>query len=79
MVGGLIKMLPGVGTIVGGAISATIASTVTFAVGHAWLQVCVRLANGQLTAVGGALDSDAVKSMFNEEFKRQARQRFKKD
>lgn len=79
MVGGLIKMLPGVGTVVGGAISATIASTLTYAVGHAWLEVCSRLSRGHLTAVGGALDSDAVRSMFNEEFKRQARRRFKKD
>lgn len=78
-VGGLIKMIPFVGSVVGGAISATVASTLTFAVGHAWLEVCSRLARGQLTAVGGALDSDSIRTMFNDEFKRQARRRHKKD
>jgi uncharacterized protein (DUF697 family)/GTP-binding protein EngB required for normal cell division len=79
LVGGLIKMVPGLGSVVGGAISASVASAVTYAMGYAWMQVCVRLARGELSAVGGALDSDAIRLMFNEEFKRQARQRVRGD
>ena len=36
----LIKFIPGAGTVVGGAINATIASTLTTAVGWAWVAVC---------------------------------------
>ena len=34
---GLIKMVPGAGTVVGGAIGAGVATTFTYAMGQAWL------------------------------------------
>ena len=51
---GLLKMVPGAGTIVGGAIGAGVASTFTYAMGHAWLTVCQRAAKGQLGPLGGS-------------------------
>ena len=53
---GLLKMVPGAGTIVGGAIGAGVASTFTYAMGHAWLTVCQRAAKGQLGPLDGAID-----------------------
>ena len=45
---GLLKMVPGAGTVVGGAIGAGVASTFTYAMGQAWLSVCQRAAKGKL-------------------------------
>ena len=56
-------------------ISATVAGTFTYAMGHAWLRVCERLARGELGAVGGALDGESVRRVFLEEFKTQAARR----
>ncbi|MBZ5740965.1 GTPase family protein [Nocardioides mangrovi] len=72
LVGNLIKFVPGAGTAVAGTINATIAGTFTYAMGQAWLRVCERLARGELRAVGGALDSDAIHQVFMSEFKAQA-------
>ena len=70
--GNLIKFVPGAGTAVAGTINATIAGTFTYAMGHAWLRVCERLARGELRMVGGALDSDRIHRVFMEEFRAQA-------
>jgi uncharacterized protein (DUF697 family)/GTP-binding protein EngB required for normal cell division len=75
LVTNLIKFVPGAGTAVAAPISATVAGTFTYAMGHAWLRVCERLARGELGPVGGVLDSDAVKRVFLEEFKSQAGRR----
>ena len=40
---GLLKMVPGAGTVVGGAIGAGVASSFTYAMGQAWLVVCQRV------------------------------------
>ena len=45
---GLIKMVPGAGTVVGGVIGAGVASTFTYAMGQAWLTVCQRVVKGKL-------------------------------
>jgi uncharacterized protein (DUF697 family)/GTP-binding protein EngB required for normal cell division len=71
LVGGLVKLIPGAGAVVGGAINATVASTITFAMGRAWLVVCQLLARGELQSANGALDSAAIKQLFSEEFRRQ--------
>ena len=71
----LIKFVPGAGTAVATPISATVAGTFTYAMGQAWVRVCERLARGELRAVGGALDSDAVRRVFMDEFKAQASRR----
>jgi uncharacterized protein (DUF697 family)/GTP-binding protein EngB required for normal cell division len=75
LVTNMIKFVPGAGTAVAAPISATVAGTFTYAMGHAWLRVCERLARGELGPVGGVLDSDAVKRVFLEEFKSQASRR----
>jgi uncharacterized protein (DUF697 family)/GTP-binding protein EngB required for normal cell division len=71
----MIKFVPGAGTAVAAPISATVAGTFTYAMGHAWMRVCERLARGELSAVGGALDSDSVHRIFMEEFKSRASRR----
>jgi uncharacterized protein (DUF697 family)/GTP-binding protein EngB required for normal cell division len=75
LVTNMIKFVPGAGTAIAAPISATVAGTFTYAMGHAWLRVCERLARGELGPVGGVLDSDAVKRVFLEEFKSQAGRR----
>lgn len=72
LVTNLVKFVPGAGTMVAAPISATVAGTFTYAIGHAWVRVCERLAGGELAAVGGALDGDAVRRVFMDEFKTQA-------
>ncbi len=74
-VSNLLKMLPGVGSVVGGVISAGVASGFTWAMGQAWTTVCVQLAKGGLVRIDGALDSDAIRTLFMSEFKDSARKR----
>lgn len=66
---GLLKMVPGVGTATGGAISAGVASTYTFAMGQAWAAVCRRVASGQFQQASGVIDNQAVRDLFMDEFK----------
>ncbi len=64
---GLLKLVPGVGTVVGGAITGGVAGTVTLAVGTAWHRVCVGMAEGKYQTVSGTLDSAMIQKVFNEE------------
>jgi uncharacterized protein (DUF697 family)/GTP-binding protein EngB required for normal cell division len=66
---GLLKMVPGAGTIVGGVIGAGVASTFTYAMGQAWLTVCQRVARGTLGS-GGMVDNDQLREVFLEEFRK---------
>jgi uncharacterized protein (DUF697 family)/GTP-binding protein EngB required for normal cell division len=75
LVGNLLKFVPGAGTAVAGTINATIAGSFTYAMGHAWLRVCERLARGELRTVGGALDGESIHRVFMDEFKAQASRR----
>lgn len=75
LVGNLIKFVPGAGTAVAGTINATVAGTFTYAMGHAWLRICERLARGELRTVGGALDSDSIHRVFMDEFASRAKLR----
>ncbi len=63
-VASLLKLIPGAGTIVGGAISGAVASSFTLAVGYAWAVVCGELTRGRLRDVDGALDSEMVRELF---------------
>jgi uncharacterized protein (DUF697 family)/GTP-binding protein EngB required for normal cell division len=63
----LLKLVPGVGTLAGGAITGGVAGTITYAVGQAWHKVCIGMAEGRFETVSGALDSDTVRRAFNEE------------
>ena len=67
---GLLKMIPGAGTVAGGALGAGVASTFTFAMGQAWLVVCQRVQRGGLRGLGGALDQQQVRDAFIEEFRK---------
>lgn len=67
---GLIKMVPGAGTVAGGAIGAGVASTFTYAMGTAWLSVCQRVARGKLTGPNGVIDNAELQKAFLEEFRR---------
>ena len=64
---GLLKLVPGVGTVVGGAITGGVAGTVTFAVGTAWHRVCIGMAEGRYETVAGTLDSETIQRVFNQE------------
>lgn len=66
---GLLKMVPGAGSVAGGVVGAGVASTFTYAMGQAWLAVCQRVVRGKLGGVGQALDNDVVRDAFLEEFR----------
>lgn len=61
---GLLKLIPGAGTIIGGTISAAIASSFTMAMGYAWAVVCGELTQGRLRDAEGALDNAMVRELF---------------
>lgn len=65
---GLLKLIPVAGTIVGGTISAAVASTFTLAVGYAWAVVCGELTQGRLRGSDGSLDNRLVRQLFQEQF-----------
>ena len=67
---GLLKMVPGAGTVAGGVVGAGVATSFTYAMGQAWLVVCQRVAAGKFGAVGGALDNAEVRDLFVAEFKK---------
>lgn len=67
---GLLKMVPGAGTVAGGAIGASVATTFTYAMGRAWMQVCQSAAAGQLDGAAGVLDQQAVQDAFRDAFTR---------
>ena len=67
----ILEAIPGVGTVAGGTVNATIASGFTAAMGAAWTAVCMQLAQGKLAAVSGAMDHQAVRRLFLDEFTRQ--------
>ncbi|MDQ7992338.1 MAG: GTPase [Propionicimonas sp.] len=64
---GLLKFIPGAGSVAGGVINASVASGFTLAMGEAWLVVCQRAANRTLPTVGGVVDTEAVKRLFESE------------
>ena len=64
---GLLKLVPGVGTIAGGAITGGVAGTVTYAVGTAWHRICIGMAEGKYETVSGTLDSETIQKVFNQE------------
>ncbi|MFZ0529746.1 MAG: GTPase, partial [Propionicimonas sp.] len=48
---GLLKFIPGAGSVVGGVINASVASSLTLAMGQAWLVVCQRAFSGTLPSL----------------------------
>ena len=68
----VIKLIPGGGTIVGGAVSATTAGAITFALGMAFIQVCDEIKLGILSEKEMFSKETArkMKKMFNDELKK---------
>ena len=69
IVGSLLDLIPGVGTIAGTAIQAGVAGTLTGAVGAAWTAVCTALYKMDPKAVE-ALEPKVITTMFKDEFKK---------
>ena len=67
---GLLKMVPGAGTIAGGVVGAGVATSFTWAMGQAWLTVCQRVVAGQLGGVGRMIDNEQLREVFLDEFKK---------
>jgi uncharacterized protein (DUF697 family)/predicted GTPase len=65
----LLNLVPGAGTVAGGVVGAGVASSFTFAMGQAWLAVCQQVARGKFGGLSGALDNQAVREAFLNEFK----------
>ncbi|MDR1194160.1 MAG: DUF697 domain-containing protein [Peptococcaceae bacterium] len=68
----LLKMIPGVGTLAGGAVSAATAGVITLALGKAYIQVCKavkmgKLDQGDLTREAGM---EAMKAAFKEQLRK---------
>jgi len=64
----LFKLIPVAGWVVGGAISASVASAITVAMGGAWHVICKRAYTGEIDLV--ALNSSALRDMFKKEVRR---------
>jgi uncharacterized protein (DUF697 family)/predicted GTPase len=79
LVGGMFKIIPGAGSLIGGTINASVAGSITFAMGKAWMLVCQRLSHGELVGVDGVLDDVAIRRLFGEELRRQWTRRRKAD
>ncbi|TIC85627.1 GTPase [Nocardioides sp. GY 10127] len=73
----LVKLVPGAGTVVGGTINASVASVITYAMGQAWIEICDRVARGDLSP-HVLLDASLLRGVFATEFKAQAKRRIGK-
>lgn len=65
----LLKLIPFAGSVVGGTISAAVASAVTGAMGEAWIAVCKKFDAGDLRALDGTLNQFQIKELFSEQLK----------
>lgn len=68
LVGQLFKFVPGAGTVVGGSISAAVASGFTITMGTVWGRVCEQMVDGHFGPID-AMDSAAIKQTFVGMFK----------
>lgn len=68
----LMKLIPGAGTIAGGAVSAGTAGVVTLAMGKAFIEVCKAVKMGKLSedAVTSSEGVNMLKDAFKEQLKR---------
>lgn len=64
---GILKCIPGIGSIVGGAISASIASTITTALGEAYIGIMTLISSGEMKA--SDLETDEGKATISKLFK----------
>lgn len=68
----LLKLVPGAGSVAGGAISAATAGAVTLALGKSYIQVCKAIKMGKLSQDDLAKKAgvDALKTAFKEQLKK---------
>lgn len=66
----LLQLIPGAGSVVGGVINASVATSFTFAMGQAWLTVCQKAAGGGLPTLDGITDTRALRELFEAELKK---------
>lgn len=68
----LLKLVPGAGSVAGGAISAATAAAVTLALGKSYIQVCKAIKMGKLSQDDLAKKAgvDALKTAFKEQLKK---------
>ena len=73
VVSNLLKMIPGVGTIVGGAISAATAGVLTAALGEAYIKIMTKVFNGEMSidALGTKKGKDQMTALFKQELKKE--------
>jgi uncharacterized protein (DUF697 family)/GTPase SAR1 family protein len=69
LVSNLLKFIPGVGTVAGGAISASIASMMTIALGLAYITVMKYILEEEIK--GNDVSTEDIKEKMKEEFKKQ--------
>ena len=77
IVSNLIKFIPGVGSVIGGAISASTAAIITYALGYAFIEICKDVKAGKIKEE--ELTSKAGISTFKEYFKSFAKKKAKED
>ena len=70
--GSLLKLIPGAGTVVGGVINATVASSITIALGYAGSEICYQACRSVMSGKDvdwlNLFDSDIFKETFNRFF-----------
>lgn len=69
IVSNALKFIPGVGTVAGGAISATTAAALTTALGNTYIGIMTKIARGEMKTTD--LSSKEGQEMFKQEFKAQ--------
>ena len=72
IVSGLLKMIPGAGTVVGGVISGATAATLTTALGEAYIGVMTEIYRGELKEMDlkSELGQNRIRQLFLENFKK---------
>lgn len=73
VVSGLIKCIPGAGTVVGGAISASTAGIITLALGKSYVMVCEYFKMGRLdpSDITNAKGKELLQEKFKEQLKKE--------
>lgn len=72
VVSNLLKMIPGVGTALGGTISGATASVLTTALGESYIQIMKMIANGEIKEkdIGSDAVQDKLKTIFSDKLKK---------
>ena len=68
----ILKLIPGVGTAVGGAISGATAGLITTALGEAYILLMTQIFKGEMSAadIGTEKGKEAMAKLFKEQLKR---------